>query len=209
MRKKNISAYDTVNEFEKTIADYAGSKYAVAVDSCCNALFLCLKYYSDYMIRSYTSVDIPKRTYPGVACSIIHNGYVLLFRDRKWRGAYELGNTKIYDSALRFKWGMYIKGSFYCLSFHAKKHLPIGRGGMILCDDRVAYEWFKKARFDGRSEVPLKEDKIEMVGYNMYLTPEQAARGLMLFDTIKDKTLPDINPKTQGYPDLSKIEAYQ
>ena len=33
-----------VDIFEKKIAEYAGSKYAVSVDNCTNALFLCLKY---------------------------------------------------------------------------------------------------------------------------------------------------------------------
>ena len=38
-------AFDSVRAFEKCVADYAGSKYAVAVDSCTNALFLCCKYF--------------------------------------------------------------------------------------------------------------------------------------------------------------------
>ena len=38
------------------------------------------------------------------------------------------------------------------LSFHIKKQLPIGKGGMILTDDQQAVEWFKKARYEGRSE---------------------------------------------------------
>ena len=37
-------AWDAVDLFEKTIAEYAGSKYAIAVDNCTDALFLCLKY---------------------------------------------------------------------------------------------------------------------------------------------------------------------
>ena len=80
---------------------------------------------------------------------------------------------------------------------------------MILTDNRQAYEWLKKARFDGRSQVPLSEDVLDMVGWNMYMTPEQAARGLMLFDLIKDKDLPDMDSTKQGYPDLSKVEAYK
>ena len=37
-------AWDAVDLFERTIAEYAGSKYAVAIDNCTDALFLCLKY---------------------------------------------------------------------------------------------------------------------------------------------------------------------
>lgn len=196
-------AYNIVENFEKAIAEYAGAKYGVAVDSCCNAIFLCLKYLAPQR------VSIPVFTYPGVACAVKNSGAELYFDTKEWEGSYMFGAVSICDSALRFKKDMYIKDTYYCLSFHAKKHLPIGRGGMILTDDKNAYEWFKKARFDGRNTVPLYEDKIDMIGYNMYLTPEQAARGLMLFETIKYKNLPDIDAKTQGYPDLSLIEAYK
>ena len=36
--------WDIVDGFEKLIADFCGSKYAIALDSCTNALFLSLKY---------------------------------------------------------------------------------------------------------------------------------------------------------------------
>ena len=36
--------YKIVKMFEEEVAHYTGSKYAVAVDSCTNALFLCCKY---------------------------------------------------------------------------------------------------------------------------------------------------------------------
>ena len=196
-------SYAIVDTFEKTIAEYAGSKFAVAVDSCSNALFLCLKY------RKADSVTIPKRTYPGVACAVKNSGALLYFSNIKWQGVYPLIPYLIIDGALRFKKGMYVKNSLHCLSFHAKKHLPIGRGGMILTDSIMAYEWLKRARFDGRHEVPLPEDKFDMLGWNMYMTPEQAARGLSLFEVVKDKDLKDIDSRFQGYPDLSQWEIYK
>lgn len=192
-----------VNEFEETIAAYAGAKYGIAVSSCTNALFLCCKF------LNVDGVYIPKFTYPGVACSIIHAGGSIKFTDEQWKGRYELEPYGIWDSALRFKRGMYIPGSFYCLTFHIKKHIPIGRGGMILCDDEQATEWFRRARFDGRQDIPLKDDTITMLGWNMYMTKEQATRGLMLFEIIKNKNLPDLDSTQQGYPDLSQIEIYK
>ena len=39
---------DAVNIFEQKVADFAGSKYAVAIDCCSNGLFLCLKYLNAY-----------------------------------------------------------------------------------------------------------------------------------------------------------------
>ncbi len=198
----SFTSHDITKRFEEEVAEYAGSKYAVAVDSCCNALFLCCKYIG------IENVTIPSFTYPGVACSIINAGGNIKFSNKSWNGTYKLDPYPIIDGALRFKRGMY-EGGLHCLSFHAKKHLPIGRGGMILTNDFEAYWWLKKARFDGRSAVPLSEDNITFVGFNMYMTPEQAARGLTLFDIIKNKELDDIESDKQGYPDLSKIEAYK
>ena len=206
MKEKNSMPQDTIRKFEKTIAEYSGSQYAVSVDSCCNALFLCCKYQE--ISKSTIAVRIPKRTYPGVACAIINAGGRVRFHNEEWKGGYFLEPFNIYDGALRFRQGMYKKG-FHCLSFHSKKHLPIGRGGMILTDNLEAYEWFKQARFDGRHESPLLNDSINMIGWNMYMSPEQAARGLVLFDIIKGKFLEDIDCKSQGYPDLSKIKAYK
>lgn len=198
-------AYAIVDQFEQEIARYAGADFAVAVSSCTNAIFLCCKY------LQVDLAGIPKRTYPGVACSIIHAGGKITFsnNNKLWSGIYELWPWKIYDSALRFRRNMYIKKSLYCLSFHAKKQLPIGRGGMILTDDITAYSWLKRARFDGRNAKPLNEDKFVILGWNMYMTPEQAARGLMLFDMIKHKNLPDLKVKEQDYPDLSKWGIYR
>lgn len=205
--------YEMVDRFEKEIAKYAGAKYGVAVESCCSALLLSLEYRKRQALnngfKKMDFISIPKRTYPGVACSIIHARLWAVFTNKKWRGVYELSPANVFDSALRFKRGMYIKNSLYCLSFHAKKHIPIGRGGMILTDDKAAYEWLKKARFDGRAQVPLDKDNIEFVGWNAYMTPEQAARGLMLFSFIKNKDLKDLDSTKQGYPDLSTIEAYR
>lgn len=198
--------FQSVKEFESAIAEYAGSKYAVAVDSCTNALFLALKYCK----AEGEVVSIPKRTYVSVPCSVIHSGAKVKFEDLDWQGHYQLKPFPIYDAAKRFTKGMYVKDSFYCLSFHAKKKLAIGRGGMILTDNEDAYKWFKLARFDGRNEVDLNNDSFEMLGWNFYMTPEQASRGLWLFHSLKNlnngvhKDLEENPP----YPDLSKFKIY-
>ena len=38
------NAWDIINLFEQKIANFCGSPYAVSVDSCTNALFLCFYY---------------------------------------------------------------------------------------------------------------------------------------------------------------------
>lgn len=199
-----MNPYLVVTDFEETIAAYAGSKYAVAVESCTAALFLSLMYVN---VKD-KEVFIPKHTYPSVPCQIIHAGGKVKFTDEEWEGIYQLGDTNVWDGAIRFKRGMY-QGGFHCLSFHIKKHLPIGRGGMILTDDLAARDWFRKARFDGRNPVPLLQDNFTMLGWNCYMQPDQAAKGLQLFQMIEHKNLPDLDVKEQGYPDLSKFPIYQ
>ena len=47
------------------------------------------------------------------------------------------GNTNIIDAAVYWKENCYIPNSFMCLSFQFQKHLNIGKGGMILTDDKM------------------------------------------------------------------------
>jgi len=196
------NTYKNVTDFEETIANFAGAKYGVAVESGTAALFLSCVY------RKVEEVTIPSRTYPSVPCAIIHAGGTVKFHDTEWEGLYELESYDIFDSALRFRKGMY-SGGLYCLSFHMKKHLPIGRGGMILTNDKEAYTWLKRARFDGRRELPLGEDTFDMLGWNCYMTPEQAVRGLQLFSTIDQHSTEDLDAAVQDYPDLSKYPIYE
>ena len=137
--------WDVVDLFEKKLAEYGGSKYAVAVDNCTDAMFLCLKY-----LKAGGEVTLPKRTYVSVPCTVIHAGCKVKFEDIEWSGAYQLNPYPVWDGATRMQRGMYVKDSYYCLSFHRRKHIPIGKGGMILTDDKRAYEWFKVARYEGR-----------------------------------------------------------
>ena len=58
---------------------------------------------------------------------------------------------------------------------------------MILTNDLQAYNWFKKARYEGRDiSVPYDEDQIDMLGWNMYMSPEQASYGIKLFLEAED-----------------------
>ena len=197
-------AFQSVREFEEIVAGYAGSKYAVAVDSCTNAIFLACTYLN---VRD-KEITIPKRTYVSVPCSIMHAGGKVRFEDKEWRGIYQLKPFPIIDGAKRFRKGMYVPDSYHCLSFHAKKHLKIGRGGMILTNDKTAYEWFKLARFDVREECALhKQESFNVLGWNYYMTPEQASRGIWLMGMMEDfnEDLTEDPP----YPDLSSYSIYK
>ena len=175
--------HEIVEMFEKEIAEYAGSKYAVAVDCDTNAIFLCLKYLKQYK----EIVTLPAHTYISVPNIVVTSGYKKLnLEDIEWEGLYQIKPLNVWDSAGRFTKGMYIgENNFQTLSFQIKKRLPIGRGGMILTDDKEAYDWLVKARYDGRDlNKPQTEDNIEIFGYHMYMTPEDAARGLILFNQL-------------------------
>jgi dTDP-4-amino-4,6-dideoxygalactose transaminase len=202
--------YKITEDFEKKVAEYTGAKYAVAVDNMSNALFLSL-YYEDIKGKE---VWIPSRTYMSVPCEIIHAGGKVRFihmGSEYLTGAYQLINTKVWDSALRFTSNMYIPDTHMCLSFTGPyKHLRLSKGGMILTDDEKAYKWFKRARFSGRNECAYHVDEFDMLGWNFYMMPELAARGLLLMGQFYNldgshKDMPDV---THTYPDLSQFPIY-
>ena len=190
--------YEIVDQFERKMANFVGSKYAVAVDNCTNALFLCCKY------LNVDEVTIPCETYVSVPCSIIHAGGKVNFEKIVWTKEYQLKPYPIYDSACLLSKNMYQSDTYKCISFSANTPLAIGKGGMIFTDNIEAVKWFKLARYEGRSEIPLLNDEFHMLGWNMYMTPEQAARGLVLMEYLKDE-----NFKTPTYPDLSQYEIYR
>lgn len=208
-----MNPYLVVEELEKRISEWAGAPYGVAVESCSAAIFLCLQWKKKIVEEEFSPnfhigrITIPKCTYPSVPCSIIHAGGKVNFSDVTWSGEYELSPLNIWDAALRFKKGMY-HGGMQCISGHIKKTLNVGRMGMILLDDKEAYEWLKKARFDGRSPIPLLQDNFTQLGWNLYLSPPDAARAIQIFEVLRDKDLPDLDTEKQGYPDLSQFKIY-
>ena len=192
--------YDhTVEEFENRLCEYTGAPYAIAIDSCTNAILLACEYCH---VAGFDEITIPCRTYPGVPCSIIHAGGRVKFEDISWDGIYNLRPTNIWDYAKRFKKLMYVHDRIQCVSFHGKKILNIGRGGAILTNNEALSQWAKKARFDGRDPISLHADEIISVGHSCYMQPEQAARGMTLLDFLSDdnKDLEDTYPDLSGMP---------
>lgn len=207
--------YKITEEFEKALSDYTGAPYVVTVDNQSNALFLAL-YYEKNVKKNIQSdtITIPARTYPSVPCEIIHAGLKVNFEPVEGtmlKGAYQLKGSNVWDSALRFTADMYIPGSHMCISFTGPyKHFKLSKGGAILTDDHEAYLWFKRARYSGRRECSYHDDHFDMIGWNFYMMPELAARGLLLMNQfynldVTKKSNPDL---TLPYPDLSKFEIY-
>jgi dTDP-4-amino-4,6-dideoxygalactose transaminase len=210
---KNV--YDITLEFEKRLSDYTGAPYVITVDNQSNALFLAL-YYEHYVNKTITSdhITIPSRTYPSVPCEIIHAGLKVKFKPVKGttlKGSYNLEGSNVWDSALSFTSGMYKPDTHMCISFTGPyKHFKLSKGGAILTDNEQAYFWFKRARYSGRRECSYHEDNLDMLGWNFYMMPELATRGLLLMNQFYTSAgVPKHNKDLElSYPDLSKFEIY-
>jgi dTDP-4-amino-4,6-dideoxygalactose transaminase len=207
--------YKITEEFEKALADYTGAKYVVTVDNQSNALFLAL-YYENYVVGRIETdtISIPARTYPSVPCEIIHAGLNVEFKPVKGKtlkGAYRLEGSNVWDSALRFTADMHIPGTHMCISFTGPyKHFKLSKGGAILTDNYEAYLWFKRARYSGRRECSYHDDHFDMLGWNFYMMPELAARGLLMMPQFYnvDGSKKSNQDLELPYPDLSKFEIY-
>jgi len=200
-------AWEAVDLFERSIAEYTGSKYAIAIDNCTDALFLCLKYLN--CDSGQHVITIPKNTYASVPMAIYNAGCKYRFKDIEWSGCYQLSPYPIYDSALRLTKDMYIKDSFQCVSFHRKKTLKLTKGGAILTNNLNAAEWFKAMRCKGRHphrKTFYVDEKFDLMGWNMYLHPNDAAKGYLILCE-----LPEHNEDAGGshsYGDLTTHEIF-
>jgi len=131
-----------VTDFENIIANYFGSEYAVATDSCTHAVELCLRY------TTPKSVTCPAHTYLSIPMTFEKLGLSWEFVESQWQDYYFIGNTNIIDAAVLWKKDSYIPGTFMCLSFQFRKHLNLGRGGMILTDNQEAANILKKMSYE-------------------------------------------------------------
>jgi dTDP-4-amino-4,6-dideoxygalactose transaminase len=196
---------EIIDLFENKLALFAGSKYAVAVDCASHGLFLSLKF------RNFTgTIEIPNSTYVSVPTQIMNSGAKYRLIEKEWQGLYTLEPVNIIDGAGRFRRNMYVGGnSLHILSFQIKKHIPIGRGGAILTDDKEAYDFLKLASYDGRDLTSdyTSADHIKSHGWHYYMTPEDAARGIILMDSLNLENAVDLG--SGNYPPLSQYTFFK
>ena len=195
-------SFEVVKSFENEIAKFYGSEYAVAVDSCTHSIELCLRY------KKVKKITLPNRTYLSIAFLSKKLGIELEWEDKNWTDYYYLGGTNIIDAAVLWKRESYVPGSLMCLSFQYQKHLSLGRGGMILTDDKTSRDKLKRMSYDGREpDIPWREQNINMVGYHYYMTPETAQLGLdKLPVAIKTKPRKWV---IEDWPDLKKMDVFK
>lgn len=194
-------SFNTVTEFEQKVSEFFGSSYAVAVDSCTHGIELCLRY------KEYSKITVPTRTYISVPFLANKLNIDLEWSDKEWKDYYYLGENVI-DAAVLWKQNSYIPGTYMCVSFQFQKHLSLGRGGIILLDNKEDFDILKKMSYDGRDPgTPWRDQNISMIGYHYYMTPETAQLGL-------DK-LPEAIEKTPrqwewtDWPDLRNMKVFK
>lgn len=196
---------DVITMFEEKVAKFAGSKYAVSIDCCSHGLYLSMKYLQYIKeLKKDDVLTIPKMTYVSAPIQIIHAGNKVMFEDLEWSGVYQLKGSRIWDGAVRWNKNMYVGlNALQVVSFQIKKRIPIGKGGIILTDDFEAYKWLKLASYDGRDlNTPYTdENHLKLLGYHMYMTPEDAARGIILMDQVPEEN--DDTGNSTTYVDVS------
>ena len=195
-------SFESIAEFEKQVANFFGSPYGVAVDCWTHAIELCLR---EQKIQKFST---PKRTYISVPFLANKLNIDFEWRDEVWEDYYYLGDTNIIDAAVLWKKDSYISDTFMCLSFQFRKHLSLGRGGMILTDNEEAALRLKKMSYDGRlPDVPWRNQNISSVGYHYYMTPETAQLGLEKLPAAIATT--PTKWTVEDWPDLTQMEIFK
>jgi len=197
-------SFDIVTKFENRIAEFFGSKYAIAVDSCTHGIELVLRY------QNVKKISVPKRTYLSVPFLAEKLNIEREWRDDDWEDYYWLNysDKKIIDAAVLWKKNSYIDNTFMCVSFQYQKHLSLGRGGVILLDNENDAHILKKMSYDGRlPNIPWRDQNIDCIGYHYYMTPETAQLGL---DKLDEAILTEPRKwKTTDWLDLTKMEIFK
>lgn len=194
-------SFQVISDFEKEIAKFFGAPYAVAVDCCTHGIELCLR------MKNAKKITVPKHTYLSVPMLSNKLGIEMEWSDEIWQDYYYLTEDVI-DAAVLWKQNSYIPGTYMSVSFQFRKHLSLGRGGIILFDKKEDFETLKRMSYDGRSpDESWAVQNIKTMGYHYYMTPETAELGL--------KKLPEAierKPKQWTYndwPDLTTMDFFK
>lgn len=193
--------FQAVTEFENKLAQFFGSPYAVATDCCTHGVELSLRYTEAQVI------EVPKHTYLSIPFLAHKLNIELKWKDEEWENYYYLTDTVI-DAAVLWKKNSYIPGTYMSISFQYQKHLSLGRGGVILTDNKIAAEELKKMSYDGRlPNIPWREQNITSIGYHYYMTPETAQLGLSKLENAINT-----QPRqwvTEDWPDLTNMKIFK
>jgi len=194
-------SFQAIADFEEEIAKFFGAPYAVAVDCCTHGLELCLR------MNGAKNITVPKHTYLSVPMLAEKLDLEIEWTDDKWQDYYYL-TENIIDAAVHWTPNSYISGTYMCVSFQFRKHLSLGRGGIILFDKKEDYDVLKGMSYDGRNpDESWSVQNIKTIGYHYYMTPETAELGLQKLPAAIETP-----PKKWVYtdwPDLTTMDVFK
>ena len=190
-RYSNLLHDKVVTEFEETIADYVGAKYAVSFNSATSAIFLLLSRYNDITIK------VPSMIPPVVLNAIITSGNRYEFYDDvNWVGdsylLHDFGSYKVIDSAQKLEKNQFKNecspNDLMVFSFYPTKPIGSCDGGMIVSDDYDKIMSLKEMALNGMSYSDNNWDrKIKFAGYKMYMNSIQCDIALNNFKKYQNK----------------------
>ena len=190
-RYSNLLHDKVVTEFEETIADYVGAKYAVSFNSATSAIFLLLSRYNDITIK------VPSMIPPVVLNAIITSGNRYEFYDDvNWVGdsylLHDFGDYKVIDSAQKLEKNQFKNecnpNDLMVFSFYPTKPVGSCDGGMIVSDDYDKIMLLKEMALNGMSYSDNNWDrKIKFAGYKMYMNSIQCDIALNNFKKYQNK----------------------
>jgi dTDP-4-amino-4,6-dideoxygalactose transaminase len=215
-----------VNDFEKLIADYVGTKHAIAVNSGTSALTIAL------MALGMTAGDktlMPSYSFVATANSTVHWAGTPVFVDIgsedynidpcKIESAVESGvralivvhqfgfpadmdpvlevsnkhKLAVVEDAACSLGSEYKKrktgslGDVACLSFHPRKIITTGEGGMVVTDSNAIAQRVRSLRNHGLAPPPDgTRARCSEAGYNYRMTDIQAAIGITQFNKLPE-----------------------
>jgi dTDP-4-amino-4,6-dideoxygalactose transaminase len=192
--------FDAVRALEAALCEFTGASHAICTTSCTEALLVVCAY------LQVKEVEIPRRTFVGVAQSILNAGGTIKFRDEEWAGIYELRPYPIIDAARRFRVGMYVPGTFMCLSHHLTKICGFTDGGCILHDSDEAAKVLHRMCYDGRPLTGRWHPEQFVRGFHCSMAPSTAAGVHRKLATLprENADLPN-----SDYPDLSTFPIFK
>lgn len=191
--------FQAIDQFEKLVAEYFGAPYGVAVDCCTHAIELALRI-EDADRFTY---EIPYWTYVSVPMKLTSLRWNWRWVNNPWEQRYRI-SPRVIDAAADWSANSYEPNTMLCVSFGFKKHINIGRGGMILLDDYAEAVALRRMRYDGRrihQGVMYNDEKFTSIGYHYYMTPEQAEIGAKIF--YARENIPAKPVSWRDYPSLS------
>lgn len=168
----NLIFDKVVTEFEDAFAKYVGAKYAVAVNSCTNGIFLALE-----------SLEISECTVPSLMTTRFLNAIEMAgceyeFIDYpEWVGGeYVLvsnNNYAIVDSAQKVEPDQY-KNTMGITIFSFYPTKPVGgiQGGMIVSNDKDRIDWIRQAAHFGETlseNTNSWESSTDFKGWQMFM----------------------------------------